>query len=142
MAVRTGLDPRAVIRELRVLHQSAPGVFRCTFKWAPVDLWTAADLEALRGAVTQLRDRIAPHERWRLTLERRTDAGPPLAAIIEALAALVDRKVDLGHPDKILRVELFAGRAALAVVTPDETFSPSMREKGQEETSHGGSTSS
>jgi tRNA acetyltransferase TAN1 len=131
MAVRTSLDPRAVIHGLRAMHERTPEVFRCTFKWVPVDLWSAADLDALRQAVTRLRDRIAPDERWRLTIERRTDVGPPLPTIIEALAALVDRKVDLGHPDKILRVELFAGRAALAVVTPDETFSPARTEKAR-----------
>ena len=141
IAVRTSLDPRMVIRGLRAAHQSTPEVFRCTFKWVPVDLWSAADLEALRQAVTRLRDRIAPDERWRLTIERRADVGPPLREIIEALATLVDRKVDLGHPDKILRVELFADRAALAVVTSVETFSPSMREKERKGTGDGESAS-
>ena len=123
MTVRTSLDPRDVIRGLRALHQDSPGVFRCTYKWVPVDLWSAPDLESLRQAVARLRDRIAPGERWRLTIERRTEACPALTEITGALAALVDRKVDLSHPDKILRVELFAERAALAVVTPEETFS-------------------
>jgi tRNA(Ser,Leu) C12 N-acetylase TAN1 len=31
--------------------------------------------------------------------------------------------VDLGHPDKIVRIELFTDRAAVSVVAPEETLS-------------------
>jgi tRNA(Ser,Leu) C12 N-acetylase TAN1 len=123
MAVRTSLDARDVTRGLRALHRNAPDVFRYTSRWAPVDLWSAPDLESLGQAVASLRHRIAPGERWRITIERRAESCLPRAEMISALAALVDAKVDLGHPDKILRIDLFSGCAALAVVTPDETFS-------------------
>lgn len=123
IGVRTSLDPRDVVRRLRALNEAVPGTFRYTCKWVPVDVWTAPDVGSLRGAVTGLRDRIAPTERWRLVVERRTAVRPAIPEIIAALAALVDAPVDLGHPDKILLVELFAHSAALAVVTPDETFS-------------------
>lgn len=123
IGVRTRLDSRDVIRRLRALNEVAPGAFRYTVKWVPVDLWSAPDLDSLRGAVARLRDRIAPGERWRLVVERRTVGCPAIPEIIGALAALVDAPVDLGHPDKILRVEVFTHGAALAVVTPEETFS-------------------
>ncbi len=124
MSVRTALDPREVIRRLRAVHQDAPGVFRYTFKWVPVDVWSAPDTESLRQAVTRLRDRIAPGERWRITVERRSTGSPPSPEVIAAVVDLVDRKVDLTHPDKILLIELFERSAALAVVTPLETFTP------------------
>lgn len=122
MAVRTALDPREVIRRLRGVHETAPGVFRYTYQWVPVDLWTAPDVPSLRQAVTRLRDRIAPGERWRVTVERRTDRCPPSPEIIAAVVDLVDRKVDLTHPSKILLIELFEREAALAVVTLEETL--------------------
>jgi tRNA(Ser,Leu) C12 N-acetylase TAN1 len=122
VAVRTALDPREVIRRLRGVHEVAPGVFRYTYKWVPVDLWTAPDVESLRQAVARLRDRIAPGERWRVTVQRRTDRCPPAAGIIAAVVDLVDGKVDLSHPSKILLIELFEREAALAVVTPEETL--------------------
>ena len=58
-----------------------------------------------------------------MTVERRTEACPPELNILHALAASIEGKVNLAHPDKILRVEVFAQRAALAVLAPDETFS-------------------
>jgi tRNA(Ser,Leu) C12 N-acetylase TAN1 len=122
MAVRTTLDPRGVIRRLRLLQSSAPGAFRFTYKWVPVDLWSASDVASLRGAVTRLRDRIAPGERWRITVERRARGCPPARELIDAVADLVDRKVDLAHPDKILVIEVFESSAALAVVTPEDVL--------------------
>ena len=122
--VWTALDPREAIRRLRGVHQAAPGAFRHTLKWVPIDMWSAPDVASLRQAVTGLRDRIASNERWRITVERRAEGCPPASEIIAALVDLVDRKVDLSHPDKILLIELFEDRAALAVVAPGDTFTP------------------
>jgi tRNA(Ser,Leu) C12 N-acetylase TAN1 len=124
MTVRTALDPRQAIRRLRDVHHDAPGAFRYTFKWVPVDLWSPTDRESLRQAVAGLRDRIAPGERWRITVERRSPGSPPVPEVIATVVDLVDRKVDLTHPDKILLIELFERHAALAVVTAAEIFTP------------------
>ncbi len=43
--------------------------------------------------------------------------------IIEELAELIDEKVDLGNPDKILRVEIIGKNAGLSVLKPGEIFS-------------------
>jgi tRNA(Ser,Leu) C12 N-acetylase TAN1 len=58
-----------------------------------------------------------------MNVERRAAECRPVSEIITALADLIEREVDLSHPDKILRVELFRDRAALAVVTTEETMS-------------------
>jgi tRNA(Ser,Leu) C12 N-acetylase TAN1 len=123
MAVRTSLDPRAVVRGLRELAATNPQGFRATCKWVPVDLWTAGDLETMRRGVAQLQTRIAPTERWRMTVEKRAEGTMSTPALIAALAALVPARVDLTHPDKVLMVQLFSGRAALSVLAPTDVFS-------------------
>jgi tRNA(Ser,Leu) C12 N-acetylase TAN1 len=123
LAVRTTLDPRVSIRAVRALHHESPAAFRYTRRWVPIDIWSGADLESLRRAVTELRPRIAAGERWRMNVERRAPECPPVSEIITACADLIANTVDLSHPDKILRIELFRDRAALAVVTPEETMS-------------------
>ena len=121
--VRTSLDPRRVVVELRALCVRSPGAFRFTWRWVPVDLWTGTDLESMRQGVASLRGRIGPGESWRLTLERRAEDHLEAHTVIVALAALIDAKVDLSRPDKILLVEIFRDRVALAVVGPSELFS-------------------
>jgi hypothetical protein len=123
MAVRTTLDARAVVRGLREAAAASPWRFRATCKWVPVDLWTAGDLEAMRRGVVQLRDRIAPTERWRMTLEKRAPGDSPGPALIASLAELVPARVDLVHPDRILLVQLFPGQTALSVLAPPDVFS-------------------
>jgi tRNA(Ser,Leu) C12 N-acetylase TAN1 len=122
LGVRTALDPREAIHRLRGLHRDAPGAFRYTYKWVPVDLWSAPDLASVREAVARLSERIGPGERWRVTVERRAAGCPPEAEVIGAVVDLVDRPVDLSHPDKILLIELFEREAALAVAAPDDTL--------------------
>ena len=123
LSVLTVLDGRAAIRAVRALLQDSPAAFRYTLRWAPIDLWSGADVQSLRRAVTQLRPRIAAGERWRMSVECRAPECPPVSDIITALASLIDNEVDLSHPHKIVRIDLFRDRAALAVVTPEETLS-------------------
>jgi tRNA(Ser,Leu) C12 N-acetylase TAN1 len=131
LAVTTRLDPRDVIPRLRALHAESPGLFRATCRWVPVDRWTAPELEAMRQGVEQLRARIAPTDRWRLTVAKRVEGGPATRAIIEALAGLIEAPVDLSQPDRILLVEVFADRAALSVLAPADVFSvPPARRHG------------
>ena len=122
-AVGTSLDPRQVVAELRALCVKSPGRFRFTWRWVPVDLWTGADLESIKQGVARLRGRIQPGETWRMTLEERTPDRLDARETIVALAALIDAPVDLGHPDRILLVDVFDDRVALAVLAPSEVFS-------------------
>jgi tRNA(Ser,Leu) C12 N-acetylase TAN1 len=123
MAVRTSLDPRAVVRGLHEMVAASPKRFRTTCKWVPIDVWTAADLEAIRGGVAQLQNRIAPTERWRMTVEKRAERTMPTPALIAFLAELIPAPVDLAHPAKILMVQLFTDWTALSVLAPSDVFS-------------------
>jgi len=123
VAVRTSLDPRAVVRALREAVVACQERFRATCKWVPVDLWTAVDVEAMRRGVSELQGRIAPTERWRMTVEKRAESAMPTPALIAALAGRVPGRVDLTHPDKIVIVQVFATGVALSVLAPADVFS-------------------
>ena len=123
VGVRTSLEPRRVVRELRAIFERDPGRLQFTCKWVPIDAWTRSDLESLTQAVMRLKPRIQPGETWRMTVEKRRDAGHHRAEVITRLAALIDEKVNLAAPDKILRIDLIGEHAALAVLRPDEIFS-------------------
>jgi len=122
-AVATRLDPRWVVAELRALCVRSPRAFRFTCRWVPVDLWTGNDLESIKQGVASLREKIQPSETWRLTLENRTEDVMDAREMITALASLIDAKVNLSRPDKILLVDVFDDRVALAVLRPSDVFS-------------------
>jgi tRNA(Ser,Leu) C12 N-acetylase TAN1 len=123
IGVKTGLAPRDVIRRLRALQERDPLRVHYTCKWLPVDAWGSSDVEAMKDAIRGLRDRIEPTDTWRMTLEKRRYTQHHQLELIRILAAPIDAKVDLTHPDKILRVDILRPHAAMSVRTPDDIFS-------------------
>lgn len=123
LEVRTSLDARWVVRELQNTAAQSPRLFRYTFKWVPVDAWLPPDLESMKQAVCRLRAGIGPTESWRMTVQHRGHTVWDPGVVIPALAELIPARVDLAHPDKILRVELFEERVAVSVLAPGDVFS-------------------
>jgi tRNA(Ser,Leu) C12 N-acetylase TAN1 len=56
-----------------------------------------------------------------LRARQEREAGCP--QLVRILADPVTAKVDLDHPDKILRVDIVGEQAAVSVLAPDEVFS-------------------
>jgi tRNA acetyltransferase TAN1 len=123
IGVKTGLAPRDVVRGLRTLLGTNPLLVQYTCKWLPVDAWGSSDVEAMKDAIHRLRDRIEPTETWRMTLEKRRYTHHHQLELIRILAEPIAAKVDLVHPDKILRVDILGPHAAMSVLTPKDIFS-------------------
>jgi len=123
IGVKTSLDSREVVRGLRRLFEEDPFVFQYTLKWVPVDLWTLSDMDSMKEAVRNLRNRIHVGERWRMTVEKRRYNQHHKIEIIRELAELIDEKVDLENPEKILRVDIIGRYAGVSVLIPQEIFS-------------------
>jgi len=123
IGAKTSLDPREVIRELRKLYDKDPFIFQQTLKWVPVDLWTRSEIDSLKEAVAELRNKIQAGERWRMTVEKRRYTRYHKIEIIRELAELIDEKVDLENPDKILRIDIIGKYAGASVLKPQDVFS-------------------
>jgi len=123
MGVKTSLDPRHVAQELHKLFVRDPLIFQHTLKWVPVDLWTYSDMESMKEAVRKLRHQIPSGEKWRMTVEKRRYTRYHKIEIVNELAELIDEKVDLKNPDKILRVDIIGNYAGVSVLAPKEMFS-------------------
>ncbi len=123
IGVKTSLPPRDVVRGLRTLQGANPLLVQYTCKWLPVDTWGSSDVEAMKDTIYRLRDRIEPTETWRMTLEKRRYTQHHQLELIRILAEPIAAKVDLAHPDKILRVDILGSHAAMSVLTPDDIFS-------------------
>lgn len=123
IGVKTRLDSREVVRGLKALFETNPAGFQYTLKWVPVDSWTASDLESMKTAVTQVKDKINHGERWRMTVEKRRYTLYHKIDIIKELAELIDEKVDLKNPDKIVRIDIIGNFAGVSILSPHEIFS-------------------
>lgn len=122
--VHTSLDNRDVIGRCRQLAASEP-TFDYAVKWVPVDYWCDSDLEAIKKLIEQqVAPSIGQTETWGMKVEKRGWPKYHTAEIVEHLAvAVVDRKVNLARPDKLVRVDILGSRTALSLLRPDEIFS-------------------
>jgi tRNA acetyltransferase TAN1 len=134
IGVKTRLDSREVIQGLQKMFSKDPLSFQYTLKWVPTDLWTYSDMNSMKEAVMNVRDRVRAGERWRMTIEKRRYTLYHKIDIIKELAELIDEKVDLKNPNKILRIDIIGKYAAISVLSPKEIFStirlPPTEEQG------------
>lgn len=121
--VHTALDGREVVRRCHELFRQE-FAFAYATKWVPVDYWCHTDLEAMRTLLAQkVRDAIAEGETWGMKVEKRRWQQYHTHDIVLHLAHAIDRKVDLDHPDKLVRVDIVGDRTAVSVLRPGEIFS-------------------
>jgi tRNA acetyltransferase TAN1 len=121
--VRTTLDGRDVVRHCRELFH-AHFIFRFAIKWVPVDYWCETDLEALRKLLEgEVRARIPPEASWGMKVEKRRWQQHHTNDIVQYLARAIDRKVDLDHPDNLVRIDVLGDRTAISVLRPGDVFS-------------------
>jgi len=125
IGVKTSLDSREVVHGLRRLFDEDPFVLQHTLKWVPVDFWTLSDMDSMKEGVRKLRNRINAGERWRMTVEKRRYSRHHKIEIIRELADLIEEKVDLENPEKILRVDVIGRYAGMSVLKPTDIFSVS-----------------
>ncbi len=123
IGVKTRLDSREVISGLRRLFNQEPSVFRYTLKWVPIDVWTCSDMDSMKEGVRRLGNKIHAGERWRMIVEKRRYTLHHKIEVIRELADLIDEKVDLENPEKILRVDIIGGSAGITILTPKDIFS-------------------
>jgi tRNA acetyltransferase TAN1 len=123
VGVKTILDPRTVVANLNELVAENPNAINFVHKLRPVDLWTAPTIANLKVAISNLKGQIRPGERWGMEVELRRFTTLHKMEIIEPLAELIDEKVDLRNPDKIVRIEILGNAAAVSVLKPEDVFS-------------------
>ncbi|WP_455206920.1 hypothetical protein [Kaarinaea lacus] len=120
----TSLDTRQVIHQCRALFHEGKVPFDFAVKWVPVDYWCWTELESIKQLIDKkVLPRISPHETWAMQVNKRRWQVYHTIDIVTSLAADIDRKVNLSHPDKIVWVDVIGNKTAVSVLKPDEIFS-------------------
>jgi tRNA acetyltransferase TAN1 len=98
--------------------------FRVHFiqRMIPVDAVVDTTIDQIKEAATQLSPQVATGETFRIDITDR-ESPIPRRELIDTVAGVVDRKVDLDSPDKVFQVEVLGEYTAMSVVRPDEILS-------------------
>jgi tRNA acetyltransferase TAN1 len=123
MGVKTSLNNHQISYKLKGLFEEDPWLLQFAVKWVPIDAWTISTIEDIKEVVNRLKDRIREGERWRMTVEKRRYTEHHKIDVIRPVAELIDERVDLENPDKILHIELIGRYAGISLLKPEEIFS-------------------
>jgi tRNA(Ser,Leu) C12 N-acetylase TAN1 len=122
VVAKTLLEPRDVIQKLRASAIEDPWRFQYTLKYVPIDVATSTKLESIVEASKNVIPRILKNETFRITCNRR-HSQLHCAEIIKAVAALIERKVDLEKPNKVFQVEILGEWTGLSVLEDRDVLS-------------------
>ena len=120
---KTSLDPFEAIGRLKQLLSERPEEFRVVRRIIPIEKVVRTDINEIARAAQELASaKIAPDEKFRITVEKRhTELGS--MDIIRAAAEGIDRPVDLRNPDKIVLIEVVGALTGISVIRPDDIIS-------------------
>ncbi|MGA2199016.1 MAG: THUMP domain-containing protein [Nitrososphaerales archaeon] len=115
-------DPRGFVAFLREYVRSEPFRIHFVQRVIPVDIVVDTDLEQIRQGANQLGSQIAKTESFKIDIDER-ESPYSRKELIDAIADVVDRKVDLESPDRVIQVEVLGEYTALSLARPEEIIS-------------------
>ncbi len=115
-------NPKNLIAFLANFVRSEPFKVRYIMRVIPVDKVVDTKMEAITKAVKELSAHIAEGETFRITIEPR-DSPYSEKQLIDAIADVVDRKVSLDSPDKVVLLQIFGEYACVTVTAPHDILS-------------------
>ncbi|MBI4141627.1 hypothetical protein HY484_01740 [Candidatus Woesearchaeota archaeon] len=121
VGVRTVLEPKELIQELKEKFVQNPSEFSSTEKWIPVETWCAAGVENIKKAVSGMIEQINNNDRWSAEVET-WGRGPFVEEILQILKHIISARFVEVSSSKIVFVEFQGSEAAISILKPDDIF--------------------
>ncbi len=115
-------DPKAIMAFLADYVRAEPFKVRFIMRVIPVDGVVDTKIDLISKAVKELSGSIKAGEKFRVTIEAR-DSPYSDKELIDLVADVVDRKVSLDSPDKVILIQVFGEYTGLSVLSPEEILS-------------------
>jgi tRNA acetyltransferase TAN1 len=115
-------DPRSFVAFIREYVRSEPFRMHFVQRVIPVDVVIDTKIDQIKEAAKQLGEQIDKSETFKIDIDDR-ESPYKRRELIDAIADVVDRNVNLESPDKVFQVEVLGEYTALCVARPDEIVS-------------------
>jgi tRNA acetyltransferase TAN1 len=115
-------NPKGILSFLSEFVRSEPFKVRYIMRVMPVDRVVDTKMGEISRAAKELASGIGPAETFRVTIEAR-DSPYRDRELIDAVADVVDRKVNLASPDKVVFIQVFGEYTGISVLAPREILS-------------------
>lgn len=119
---KTQMDPITIVEKLREIAKDRPWEFHYVLKVTPIEITVKTDLEEIKEAVKKLLWKIGENESFRVTVNKRATELSS-REVIEEVAKIVDRRVNLESPDKVIQIEIIGDVTGISIIKPEQILS-------------------
>lgn len=121
IGVKTLLDAKEVILELKEKFFANPDEFSATEKWIPVETWSPAGISYMQKELKEMLPQISAGERWSASIESwgRT---PSNEEILLMLKSLIKEMFVEDSGSKVVFIEFQGDECAISILRPDDIF--------------------
>lgn len=117
----TNLDPKKVISKINKILERSPNFFQYIMKVVPIDFICETDTNTIKRIIQENQKKfINRDESFKITLKRRKHEKIERINFIKVIAKLIDNKVDLENPDKIIRIEVLGNISGISFLKKNE----------------------
>ncbi len=121
IGVKTILEPKEVISELKEKAILNPSEFLATKKWVPIEYWCAANRNAIETEIKDLRSQINAGERWSIDIET-WGRNPNSEELLQLFKNIIPERFVEESGSKTIFVEFQAKEAAISIIKPIDIF--------------------
>jgi tRNA acetyltransferase TAN1 len=119
LACHTNLNPFDVVYRLKEFALENPYQFRFAIRFTPLQVCVPSEISRIVEAASELCKLICESESFRVTVRKRHTELHTMD-VIEQVAAVISRKVDLDNPDKTVWIEIVGPWTGISVLNEAE----------------------
>ncbi len=117
----TNLSPKRVLAKIRKIQEKDPNYFQFILKIIPIDFICETDIKSIERIIRENQKQfIDKQDSFKITLKRRHHQMIERNSFIEVIANLIDNKVNLENPDKIVRIEVLGNITGVSFLKKNE----------------------
>ncbi|UCC19953.1 MAG: THUMP domain-containing protein [Promethearchaeota archaeon] len=117
----TDLNPLEVIFKINIILKENPNFFQYILKIVPINFICETDIKTITQVIEENhKEHIGENDSFRITLKRRHHEKIERENFIRTIADIIDNKVDLVNPDKIVRIEILGNICGVSFLKENE----------------------
>ena len=126
--VKTNKEPELVIQELKDILKDDPWKIRYLKRVIPIE-FTSSNTNQLLTKIESIKTKIKENETFRITIKKRFSTIST-KELIEDIAKLIDRQVNLDKPKWVVQVEIINGIIGVSIIRPENILNVMKEKRG------------
>jgi len=124
----TTLNAKDVIAKVKEILEKDPNFFQYILKIIPIDYVCETNVVTIKEVIQKNHEEYINHEEsFKILLKRRKNENIDRNSFIESIAKLIDNKVDLTNPDKVISIEVLGNKCGISFLKSDQIISSNSK---------------